>query len=513
MTVTRERLDRSAIQTRAGRVRRLARIMMRSGLLMSVCGSFSSQANAQKVPVHPNGPFATVAVKENLPAPEDRVGFPDHWSTIYQSPNRNADHPISGAMPAWLKQGVTWQFAEARAWPLDQPAFDADALGAKGAETTAAQWMGNAVGVSVAQGMVFAASSDQFIYAINAKTGQLVWRASPVPTTWMGQPLVSGSLVFANAGTVGFNYSNVQQFGKTGSAVRGAGVAYNGVYAFDRDSGALRWRYATVGDVMPTPAIDGQQLVLSDGSGTVTALDVSSGHKRWFAALGGMGNMSSPAIDGGTIFVGMASPAYLFALDSETGRQLWKATLPKASNTGMGDVTPAVADGVVVTDAVSDAKTVGSKTTMNFTIGAFSAQTGKLLWTYLAGRGTKPPSYKGGAPMIHDGVVYVGSPVDNSYQALDLKTGKLLWTWKIPNPSEASSGRGPPAFHDGKLFITTGPSIYALDPQTGRLLAMKTFGGRFGIAGPTIVGGTLYTANTWDWVLATPVSSILASTH
>jgi polyvinyl alcohol dehydrogenase (cytochrome) len=262
---------------------------------------------------------------------------------------------------------------------------------------------------------------------------------------------------------------------------------------------------------MPTPAISGDRLVMSDGSGTVTALDVHTGHEVWSSKLGGMGNMSSPAIAEGKVFVGMSSPAFLFSLDEKTGRTLWKATLPKAANTSMGDVSPAVADGVVVTDAVSDARNVDGKATTNFTIGAFDANTGKPLWTYKVGRGAKPPSYKGGVPMIHKGTVYVGSPVDNTYQAFDLHTGKQKWRWSIPNPSEAGSGRGPATYLDGKLYIATGPSLYVLDAATGKLLGRQDIGGRFGIAGPTVVGGTLYVANTWDWVLAMPLAKIVAA--
>lgn len=480
-----------------------------AGILLALCSSASALAQqSPELPGLADSPFATVFQRENLPTVAERNSFPESWTVIYASPSHNAVVATTADMPEWLRNGVSWRFAEARAWPLDKPAFDAGTLGLRGAQTTAAQWLGNAVGVSAAQGMVFAASSDQFIYALNARTGRLIWRASPVPTTWMGQPLVSGDLVFANAGTVGFNYSNLQAFAKDGKAVRGAGVAYNGIYAFDRETGALRWRYATVGDAMPTPAISDKRLILSDGSGTVTALDTLTGRKLWATALGGMGNMSSPAIDDHYVYVGMASPAFLFALDQRTGKVAWKSTLPGADNTGMGDVAPALAEGIVVTDAVSGHRTQNGVSTTNFTVGAFDAKTGALLWMHKLGRGKTPPSYKGGVPMIQDGVAYVGSPVTNTYHAFDLRTGTAKWSWTVPNPSESGSGRGPAAIAGGKLYITTGPSIYMLDPKTGKLLGMKSIGGRFGIAGPTIVGGTLYTANTSDWVLAMPLSDV-----
>lgn len=486
------------------------------------------------IPVAADGPFARVTYPKNAPTSKEAEGYPAAWPTIYGNAQRNAGVLPGIAAESPDNPGVSWQYAEARAWPLDRPAFDAEADGVKSAETTAAQWQGNAVGVSVAGGVVYAASSDQFVYALNARTGKLIWRTSPVGSTFMGQPLVVGNIVYVNAGTVGFNYSNVQRYQKTGSAVRGEGVAYNGIYALDRDTGKLIWRYATAGDAMPTPAASNGRLVFSTGAGEIISLEGKFGGKLWQTNVGGMGNMSSPAIAGGRVFVGMASPAFLYALDEKTGRTLWRASIAGSVNTGMGDVSPAVADGIVVTDAVSHPstdgtvtkslarsagshpsagkrshqQTVSTSTTMDMSIAAFDASTGKMLWNHITARGPKPPSFKGGVPMIHDGVVFVGSPVTNSYQALALKTGKLLWTWRVPDPSEAGSGRGPAAYYNGKLYVATGASLYELDPKTGKLLSEAKIGGRFGITGPTIANNTIYAGNAWDWILAVPLSKL-----
>ena len=50
-------------------------------------------------------------------------------------------------------------------------------------------------------------------------------------------------------------------------------------------------------------------------------------------------------------------------------------------------------------------------------------------------------------PMIHEGVVNVGTPVNGVYQALDLKTGNMLWTWQVPNAGPAGAGRGPATYY------------------------------------------------------------------
>ena len=131
----------------------------------------------------------------------------------------------------------------------------------------------------------------------------------------------------------------------------------------------------------------------------------------------------------------------------------------------------------------------------------------------MMGRSSKPPAFKGGVPMIHDSTVYVGAPVKSVYQALELKTGKLLWTWTVPEPGPAGAARGPATFYDGMLYIATVGAVYVLNPKTGILVGQKHIGGRLGIVSPTIVGGTIYLGNSWDWIIALPVSEVNPNYH
>lgn len=110
--------------------------------------------------------------------------------------------------------------------------------------------------------------------------------------------------------------------------------------------------------------------------------------------------------------------------------------------------------------------------------------------------------------MIHGHVVYVGTPVNSVYKAFDLESGHLLWTWHVPDAGPAGAGRGAATYYRGALYISTGPAVYALDPRTGRVLGHDTLGGRFGIVNPVVVGGTIYLANSWDWVMAEPVRDV-----
>ncbi len=467
-----------------------------------------------KVPMQEGGPYDLVYYPENQPDPADAAFFPHQFTQAYANAAHNAAFDVVDGAPEWIKKGITWQFPEARAWPLsEENAFNVEVFGDKSSLSVITQFNGNALGVSPIEGVVYAESDDYFVYAINAKTGKLIWRTSPIGNTYMGNPLVVGDKVYVSAGNAGFNFSNVQAYKMTGMTIRGGGISYNGIIALDKKTGRFLWFFSTKGGAMPTPAYDKDRLFIATGDGTAYCINAETGKKIWENKLGGMANMSSCAVYEDKVYVSMSLKSYIYCLDAQTGKVIWQGTIPGATNTGMGDVSPAVDGGVVVMDAVNNGKKVKGNMTIDTGVRAYDAKTGKVLWTHQMGRGPKPPAFKGGMPMIHEGVVYVGTPVNSVYQALDLKTGNVLWTWQVPNAGPAGAGRGPATYYKDVLYISTGSFIYAVNPKNGKLIGQKKIGGRFGIVNPTIVGGTIYLGNSWDWVIAVPISVVNSHYH
>ncbi len=463
------------------------------------------QSDEWSVPVAPGGPFDRVYYPQNAPVGPDAAFGPRSWTQMNQGPEHNASVDVPQKSPDWFHQGVFWRYAEARAWPLSRRiAFGAKTYGEVEAGAVQTQFYGNALGVSVVDGVVYAESDDMFAYALNARTGQLIWRTSPVGNHLMGNPLVKGRYVYLSAGGVGFNFANVERFAKEGRAVRGMDVSFNGIYALDKNDGHLIWHRGTMGEAMPTPAIDGNVLFFATGSGSVHALDRRTGRPLWTTHLKGNDNMSSPSCDHGRIFLAMATPPRLYSLSAKTGKLLWSKTIKGAANTGMGDVSPAVGSGIVIMDTVTNPAMIHGQPTLEPVVEAFDAKTGRSLWIRSLGRGPKPPAFKGGVPMIHGNTVYVGSPVNGIYEALDLKTGKVLWKW-----SRIKAARGAPTLYRNRLFIAGGDTLFLLDPETGKEINSLKIGGRMGIISPTIVGGTAYLANSWDWIVAVPVGALM----
>ena len=50
----------------------------------------------------------------------------------------------------------------------------------------------------------------------------------------MGNAIVVGDLVYVTPGSVGFTFTNVQQYKNTGTAIRGGDISYNGVFALNK---------------------------------------------------------------------------------------------------------------------------------------------------------------------------------------------------------------------------------------------------------------------------------------
>jgi len=173
--------------------------------------------------------------------------------------------------------------------------------------------------------------------------------------------------------------------------------------------------------------------------------------------------ISSPVAEGKVLYFG-GDDGNIYAVDSETGRQIWKRTTG-----GPTPCTPAVANGTVYAGSY-DGK-----------FYALNAQTGAIKWKF-ATEGERRFEAKGihglqpknqtiadqydillYSPVVVQGAVYFGSGDGNLY-ALDAATGELKWKFKTGDVIHAS-----PAYADGVLFVGSWDSyFYAVDAATGK---------------------------------------------
>jgi len=436
--------------------------------------------------------FPSQYLPQNLPSDSLARYYPQTWTTYASNPGRNAVFALPEDAPAFLRKGVSWRFAGAGAIPLDGPPLNNSVI-------TTAYGVGMPVGVSVVKGITYVGSDNGYTYALNAVTGKLIWAHYGWNMT-MSNPLEAGGRVYVSTGSAYFNYSNTMRYLEGRRPVRGPGL--NSMYALDARTGRQVWVYHFPGEAMPTAAYKDGFLYIGTGDGHVYKLNATTGKPAWVSDIVSFVSMSSAALNGKYLFVGGTHPNFFYALDKQTGKVAWKVTLPKLVATGMGDCTPAYADGLVVQEATVE--TGDPQNPVANVLLALDAKTGKIVWQHRFEKGPVPPAMKTATPMIANGKVFEGSPVTGNYYAFDLRSGQEIW--KVYLGAQIRAGG---ALANGIVYVPyKSGDIAAINLARGTLLGNKHIGGAFGPSSPVIVGGTLYVTNIFGYVLALPVSEI-----
>lgn len=170
-------------------------------------------------------------------------------------------------------------------------------------------------GVTVAGGIVYAATSYRQLVALEAGSGREIWRAD-LDTPARGAPVAGAGHVFV-----------VSQS--------------NEVYALSQSDGSVAWSYAGVEETAgllsaANPAISGNKVIVPFSSGEIMAIDIKSGEPEWIdgvsrgfrtLALSGLADVSaSPVIAGNTVYAtGVAGRTV--AVDARSGQRRWEQDL------------------------------------------------------------------------------------------------------------------------------------------------------------------------------------------
>lgn len=146
-----------------------------------------------------------------------------------------------------------------------------------------------------ADGVVYIGTKYGHMYALNLRTGALIWDYDSRPDNTANPPSIRST-----AALVGSRLY-------VGSS--------NGVYAFDATTGARVWLSAPLNTVS-SPAISGaagdQMLIVGDLAGNFHALALADGSELWSEPSGAPFVFSSAAISGGAAYIG-APNGFLFA--------------------------------------------------------------------------------------------------------------------------------------------------------------------------------------------------------
>jgi outer membrane protein assembly factor BamB len=233
---------------------------------------------------------------------------------------------------------------------------------------------------AVASGIAIVTGRDGRIHGVDAGTGAGLWQTptgADLPWPWGGEGFdyyvssaaIAGDTAYVGAGDGGVyaldaRTGEVRWRAATGGRVRGSpAVAEGGVYAgsadgilyaFDAATGDVRWQFRTVGadhdsgtfqfdrrTLQSSPAVRDGMVFVGSRDGGLYAIDAATGALRWRHAHGTSWGIVSPAVAPRVVYAGTSDTRRLYALDAADGTPRWETTLAGwlwASPAVVGDV-------------------------------------------------------------------------------------------------------------------------------------------------------------------------------
>jgi eukaryotic-like serine/threonine-protein kinase len=220
---------------------------------------------------------------------------------------------------------------------------------------------------------MFIGSCAGNFYAINKTTGQLQWsydiRRDGKQQSFHGDPLVTGDLILIG----------------TDRSCDPEGLGH--VYAFERDSGKVRWKYRSTS--VPTDIIQiNSSVYFGSFQDNWSSVDLNTGSLNWSFSTGATNKEcdppKAPVTDGNRLFI-VGLDRVIYSLDASSGRVGWKRKLAAAPSTGLAltDKTIYVGTndqriyrlnaetGAVISELATEAKPVGRLTFANDSVFMF----------------------------------------------------------------------------------------------------------------------------------------------
>lgn len=247
-----------------------------------------------------------------------------------------------------------------------------------------------------------------------------------------------------------------------GTVLVDEGVAYfsdfdGGVYAAYATDGSLAWEKNLGGQPSFQMALSedlilvGRRFSRDDEASYLVALDRISGEERWRFEPDDLSGMDAPTIYEGKVFLTSMSE-HLFALDLETGNELWRRSIQGGSR------QPLISDGMLFIQDNAQS------------IYAFQAETGEILWS-LSSLSDKENSFS--TPVIDDCCIYatVVRRDESSILKINKENGRQEDSFVIESPTMASLSLDDDVIYYGDYALGDGRSGYmnALSTITGEL--------------------------------------------
>ncbi|NIO23141.1 MAG: PQQ-binding-like beta-propeller repeat protein [Candidatus Aenigmarchaeota archaeon] len=289
--------------------------------------------------------------------------------------------------------------------------------------------------------VLYFSAADSFVYALNADTGEELWRFKGGDIFMCTLEMHKGKLY-------------------TGS--------YDGYfYCLDKGNGEVVWKFRAGGKVGSGPAFADNIVYFCSKDHYVYALNSETGKEVWrFKAGDEM--MSVPKVSNEKLFI-TCFDGNLHCLNRLTGKEIWRF---KSGAEAHNDVDLLVYRGMVFFASFDG------------NLYAISVENGKEVWRYRAAK-----FGCGNAPVEHNDILYYGTR-DGYLVALNIE-GKEIWKFKTGGLIE-----GLPVIHDNRIYIGSEDRfLYVLNMEGKELWRFKTDGYLYDT--PKIRGNLVY-IGSWD---------------
>lgn len=260
------------------------------------------------------------------------------------------------------------------------------------------------------------------------------------------------------------------------------GTTRGEVYALQAKSGKKLWATKLSSSIYAEAVVNGTSVYVADRKGTLYALEKATGKIEW--QVDTMAEISArPLIANGTIYVTTVLKQ-LYAVD-KLGRGLkWRTSkfghLPKM--TIKGSSSPVIYNGRIYV-GYSDG-----------TFICYGAADGSVVWAKQLSDKNARFTDISGTPLIVNDVIYISS-MDGQAFALDPKDGVVIWSTDRGGPNDV-------AYEDGRLFISGGGMVSALDAASGALIWEQKLEAQIETSPPAVKDGVVVVVSTNDKIFA-----------
>jgi outer membrane protein assembly factor BamB len=292
--------------------------------------------------------------------------------------------------------------------------------------------------VVIADDVVYVASADKFLYALDLKTGQPKWKTQLAILT--SSPGVKGDRVYV-------------------------GDVDGKFYCVNRATGTVIWTFETQGQITAAPNFAGETVLIPAHDSTLYCLD-KDGKKIWDFKIEGPIYGGVAVADGKTFLAGCDS--MLHVLDVKTGKELGNVDLKGQSGSAAA--------------VFGDRLYVG---TMSNQVIAVNLAKLKVDWEFEAPK-RKQAFY--GSAAVSDDLVVIGSR-DDKIWAIDRKTGRARWDFLTDHKVDGSA-----VIVGERIFIGSfDKKFYVLNLKGEKVAEFELDGAIMGspaVAGGCVVIGT-----------------------